>query len=933
MLDQYTALEMLSSLEKFKKYVESANVFERQAAGRMLCDTALDCDTKDEFSSAMMYVSRLSVDPEPSVRAELIEKIPGLVKICNDKLTKLDLDASLIEDEILPLVINYLEDVTNNVRKTAQAALVAILDMFSHEVCHKKILPNIIALSSKQNDDHRTEAVILLAKLCPILGEKITVEEILPEYIKACQDELFHVRKVAAQQAPEVAKQVGPSVTESMILPHFAGLAEDVVWGVRKACSDSMAALSEHVSAAVRDEQLCPMFVDLLNDESRWVRISSYQELGKFIATFAKPNDSNDESFVVEEAEFNAAKFWKEQLPEVDFDALLLDEEPPPASVAEKAAEKCNSSDDSEADQDHSALPEADQDIATEEQKKQTFEQSIKNNIVFVDNDEDVPINYAEGDESHGSLLNHFTDMNLEDQTNDANTSDPFDPEKMDDDDVDIELPGNNRNSGYNAYLGNDDGFSASSLRSDTPDDLDGANDHIEPQDVIPEVLLKYFIWMTTPKKLGNEFHDSELARHCAFSLPGVALTLGKKNWKCLRQVYSTLANDVQWKVRRTLASSIHEIAKILGENLTVKELEPIFRTFLSDLDEVRLGLLCHISDFLALTNEDVKSTYLTKMSDFLTTDNIRNWRFRLTLAYQLSKVISLYTPQQVFDHHVPIVIKLLHDQIAAVRIQGAHLAAAVARHLKSDKNNALHIEFIQLLISHTEQESKDHRWLHRTVFCYFSAACMHPALVPFPAEEDAEGGVLDEERDYSPVLTLEEFIELLMPTLVNLSRDSIVNIRICAARCLKAVRDEEEYLRNFDNQETKTLENIFKQLATDKDRDVKMVVQEWIEDGVEDYQDDDDEEDDVIQHLTPEELDDMVQNLNNSESEDLSYKPLSPEPEIESVGTMVGDSIVSTAVPIPAAAPAAIVIEDLENSPPEEANKEELNDNEEETF
>jgi hypothetical protein len=77
----------------------------------------------------------------------------------------------------------------------------------------------------------------------------------------------------------------------------------------------------------------------------------------------------------------------------------------------------------------------------------------------------------------------------------------------------------------------------------------------------------------------------------------------------------------------------------------------------------------------------------------------------------------------------------------------------------------------------------------------------MHPALVPFPAEEDAEGGVLDEERDYSPVLTLEEFIELLMPTLVNLSRDSIVNIRICAARCLKAVRDEEEYLRNFDNQ------------------------------------------------------------------------------------------------------------------------------------
>ena len=57
------------------------------------------------------------------------------------------------------------------------------------------------------------------------------------------------------------------------------------------------------------------------------------------------------------------------------------------------------------------------------------------------------------------------------------------------------------------------------------------------------------------------------------------------KSSSCLKpaQCYlQTLANDVQWKVRRTLASSIHEIAKILGENLTVKELEPIFRTFLS---------------------------------------------------------------------------------------------------------------------------------------------------------------------------------------------------------------------------------------------------------------------------------------------------------------------------------------------------------------
>lgn len=105
--------------------------------------------------------------------------------------------------------------------------------------------------------------------------------------------------------------------------------------------------------------------------------------------------------------------------------------------------------------------------------------------------------------------------MNLDEQANesgDANTSlpDPFDPDRMEDDDVDIEL--SSRNPGYNAYLGNDDGFSASSLRSDTPDNLDDANDHIEPQDVIPEVLLKYFIWVLSvfPSNSSPFFKDDD---------------------------------------------------------------------------------------------------------------------------------------------------------------------------------------------------------------------------------------------------------------------------------------------------------------------------------------------------------------------------------------------------------------------------------------
>ena len=54
-----------------------------------------------------------------------------------------------------------------------------------------------------------------------------------------------------------------------------------------------------------------------------------------------------------------------------------------------------------------------------------------------------------------------------------------------------------------------------------------------------------------------------------------------------------------QWKVRRTLAFSIHQLAAILGQELTLTDLVPVFDEFVKDLDEVRIGVLKHFADFL----------------------------------------------------------------------------------------------------------------------------------------------------------------------------------------------------------------------------------------------------------------------------------------------------------------------------------------------
>lgn len=71
-------------------------------------------------------------------------------------------------------------------------------------------------------------------------------------------------------------------------------------------------------------------------------------------------------------------------------------------------------------------------------------------------------------------------------------------------------------------------------------------------QDVIPQPLLDEYVSMTDPARAQSV--DTDIAKHCAYSLPGVALTLGRQNWHCLKDTYETLASDVQVRAASSAA-------------------------------------------------------------------------------------------------------------------------------------------------------------------------------------------------------------------------------------------------------------------------------------------------------------------------------------------------------------------------------------------
>ena len=55
----------------------------------------------------------------------------------------------------------------------------------------------------------------------------------------------------------------------------------------------------------------------------------------------------------------------------------------------------------------------------------------------------------------------------------------------------------------------------------------------------------------------------------------------------------------LQWKIRYTLASSLHEIARVIGPELAERDLVPFFNALVKDVDEVRVGILKNLANFI----------------------------------------------------------------------------------------------------------------------------------------------------------------------------------------------------------------------------------------------------------------------------------------------------------------------------------------------
>ncbi|XP_063615281.1 uncharacterized protein LOC134788323 [Penaeus indicus] len=312
-------------------------------------------------------------------------------------------------------------------------------------------------------------------------------------------------------------------------------------------------------------------------------------------------------------------------------------------------------------------------------------------------------------------------------------------------------------------------------------------------QDIVPKTLLEHYISMTDPMRA--ETVDNELTRHCAYSLPAVALTLGRQNWPVLKDTYETLAGDMHWKVRRTLAFSIHELAVILGEEIAQNDLVPVFNGFIKDLDEVRIGVLKHLAHFLRLLRPQNRRDYLPRMDEFLRTDNENNWRFRLELATQLADIIDLFSPQDCQTFLVPITLALMADKVVHIRRTCYTVVCQLVRQLGCEGDQKYVEAISEQLKARFAYAST---WSQRQSYAFLCGRLVAEQALPLP-----------------------DWCRLFLPNLILLASDRVPNVRIAVAKMLATHIACLEYCQNPENEATHKIQKTLEQLRNDKDRDV----------------------------------------------------------------------------------------------------------------
>lgn len=287
----------------------------------------------------------------------------------------------------------------------------------------------------------------------------------------------------------------------------------------------------------------------------------------------------------------------------------------------------------------------------------------------------------------------------------------------------------------------------------------------------------------------------------CAFNIPGVAHTIGRDRWGELRGAYVMLAESVQWKVRRTLACSLHVMAKVLGAEIAEADILPVFEEIIRDDDEVTLGAVHHLADFTRELPPNVRSLVLDVLPSIGSVEGkgvIGNWRLRAALTEQLGALSVMISAEAIERSILPLLLRLLRDPASAVRAKSAASIGGVLKYATRGSSMAWRTGYVGDALTELKLMATNTRWSDRQVFVQMCAACV---------------GVVDSH------IVIEEFVPLMLMA----AEDTVPNVRRELARALVVFQSDALYAGLPD------LRDAVWTLRSDTDEDVAQMARRCV--------------------------------------------------------------------------------------------------------
>lgn len=311
-------------------------------------------------------------------------------------------------------------------------------------------------------------------------------------------------------------------------------------------------------------------------------------------------------------------------------------------------------------------------------------------------------------------------------------------------------------------------------------------------QDIVPPELLLEFLDSATISS------DGEMREILAYHFPSLSYTLGRKHWACIRGILQSLACDYRRNIQNTIASSLHELAVILGPDITTKDLLPVFLSLLEDPNlRYSSSLVMNISLFLKELKPRARRKFLPLIQGICSWDEKdSNWRYRLTVAEQFIPCVDLFASSEVLNF-LPVCLLLLQDKVSAVRLSAVELLAVI---IKSMVANSKPSAFLKAaLCSIDEKYRKANKWLWRQLYVYICQELAVKRSVP---------------REY--------FVDEIVPNLFSLAWDTVPNVRLAVARCLGLTLVPLDFLPSIQKAHYQLLLQVMYSLQSDVDRDVR---------------------------------------------------------------------------------------------------------------